>query len=382
MSSGFRVTRSAFLKESRGPNSGTGFTLRQRGTRNAERGIPWRGLLCTALLLAAATGCGDEESGPARTFRMGFSPIPPKLDTTLLFQVLTLTAQHSDAGLVQLGIPWTVLLADTAAATEVRIVRLPLVQFYRANGKAVTVALDVTDGLNRAAEAPELVALGRSITDTAVQRRYREYVAAVDSILQPDYLSLAAETNLIRLAAPAPVYQAMVTMVNAAAAERAAQSSTTPLMVSVQVETAWGGLQGGAGFQGIDQDLADFPFVTALGLSSYPFLGGYPTPESIPIEYYQRLVAGTGLTPVVLEGGWPSQGFNSSPEMQARYLARQAQILNRARGSVLYQITFTDLDPNLAPGIGPFANLGLVDTLLNPKPALAVWDSVLGLPRR
>lgn len=330
------------------------------------------------LLLAA---CGDDADAPGRGFRMGFSPIPPKLDTALQNQVLQLTTQHSDAGLVQLEIPWAVLLADTAAAREVRVVRLPLVQFYRATGRAVTVALDVTNGLNRQAEAPELVAAGRSIADTAVQRLYREYVAAVDSILHPDYLSLAAETNLIRLAAPDSVYQAVVTMTNAAAAERTAHGSTTKLLVSVQVETAWGGLQGGTGFVGIAEDLADFPFIRALGLSSYPFLGGYATPEAIPLDYYSRLTDGTGLRPVVLEGGWPSEGFGSSPAMQARYIAREAEILTHARGTILHQITFTDLDPNLAPNLGPFSSLGLVDTLLNPKPALAVWDSLLALPR-
>ena len=351
----------------------------KRGTRNAERGT----LFLTMLFAGLVVACGESgPSGPARTFHMGFSPIPPKADTTLLAEVLALTAQHSDAGLVQLSIPWTVLLDDTAAATEVRIVRLPLVQYYRALGKSVTVALDVTDGLNRAAEAPELVAAGMSIADTMVQRLYREYVAAVDSILRPDYLSLAAETNLIRLLAPDSVYQAVVTMAGAAAAERNAHGTRTRLLVSVQVETAWGGLQGGTGYIGIDQDLTDFPYIKALGLSSYPYLGGFATPEDLPADYYKRLLGGTRLTPVMLEGGWPSEGFNSSPGMQARYISRQALILNRARGAVLFQITFTDLDPDLAPGIGPFAHLGLVDTALTPKPALEVWDSILDLPRR
>jgi hypothetical protein len=68
--------------------------------------------------------------------------------------------------------------------------------------------------------------------------------------------------------------------------------------------------------------------------------------------------------------------------MQSRYIRRHAMILNRARASVLFQITFTDLDPDLAPGLGPFSHLGLVDTLLAPKPALAVWDSLLELSRR
>lgn len=334
------------------------------------------------MLVVGGVACGgDDGSGASRSFHMGFSPIPPAVDTSLIVPVLTLTAQHSDAGLVQLEIPWTVLLADTAAATEVRVVRLPLVQYYRATHRLVTVALDVTNGLNRAAEAQPLVDAGRSITDTAVQRRYREYVAAVDSILHPDYLSLAAETNLIRALAPAPVYQAVVQMINAAAAERKAHGSTTPLMISVQVETAWGKLLNGP-FLGIATDLTDFPFMTAIGLSSYPYLGGFATPEAIPLDYYSRLTGGTGLRPVVLEGGWPSDGYGSSPAVQARYIARQAELLTAARGVALHQITFTDLVENLAPNLGPFSRLGLVDTLLNPKAALAVWDSVLALPYR
>lgn len=337
--------------------------------------------------LAALLACGGDGNGPGeptRSYLMGFSAIPPRADTTLLLETLTLSSAHSDAGLIQLGIPWTVLLDDTAAATEVRVVRLPLVQYYRGQGHRIVVALDVTDGLNRAAEAPELVALGRSITDTAVQRRYREYVAAVDSILHPDYLSLAAETNLIRLAAADSVYQAVVTMVNAAHAERMAQGSTTAMMVSVQVETAWGGLQGSGVYEGIDQDRTDFPFLDALGLSSYPYLGGFPDPDSIPLDYYSRLTLGAPLPVVVLEGGWSSVTAGpvaSTPAMQARYIARHARILDAAQSAGWFQITFTDLDlagiPSPPPTLALFAHNGLVDSVLTPKPALTAWDSVL-----
>ena len=340
------------------------------------------------LLLSAALACGGDSSGPgsqSRSYFMGFSAFPPRPDTAILLPTLTLAAQHSDAGLIQLGIPWTVLLADTSAAREVRVVRLPLVNFYRGSGAKVVVALDVTDGLDRSAEAPELVAAGRSITDTSVQRRYREYVAAVDSILHPDYLSLAAETNLIRLAAPTVVYGAVVTMVNAAAQERATAGSRTPLMVSVQVETAWGRLQGGTTYVGIDQDRSDFPFLSALGLSSYPYLGGFNDPDSIPLEYYSRLVQGSKLPLIVLEGGWPSVTAGtvaSTPALQARYIDRQSQILDAAGARGLFQITFTDLDLSAQPpppgSILPlFAHLGLVDSALQPKPSLAAWDSTL-----
>ena len=337
------------------------------------------------VLIACGGGDGNGPGERPRSYLMGFSAIPPSPDTTLLLQTLTLSNQHSDAGLIQLSIPWSVLLMDTAAATEVRLVRLPLVNYYRGNGHKVVVALDVTDGLNRAAEDPQLVAAGRSITDTMIQRLYREYVAAVDSILDPAYLSLAAETNLIRALALPAVYQAVVTMVNAAADERGAAGSQTPLMVSVQVETAWGGLQGGIGYVGIAQDRADFPFVDALGLSSYPFLGGFSQPDSIPLNYYSRLVQGAPLPVVVLEGGWPSVPagpITSTPALQATYIARQSRLLDSTNAAGFFQITFTDFDlstfpPSTVAGLTPFAHLGLVDSALGPKPALAAWDSIL-----
>jgi hypothetical protein len=174
-------------------------------------------------------------------------------------------------------------------------------------------------------------------------------------------------------------------MTNAAAAERRAAGTTARLLVSVQVEVAWGGLQGG-GFVGVGQDRTDFPFLDVLGLSSYPYLGGYSQPEAIPDDYYQKLVESDPLPVLVLEGGWPSVpvgNVTSTPAVQARYIRRQAQLLDRTSAKGLFQITFTDLDPAAWPsGITPFANLGLVDTALAPKPALATWDSLLDLRRQ
>ena len=339
------------------------------------------------VLLLLACGSSSEPNTPpgepVREFMMGFSAIPPRMDTTLLLPTLNLAVQHSDAGLIQLSIPWAILLADTAAATEVRLVRLPLVNFYRASGMRIVVALDVTNGLDRSQEDPVLVGLGRSITDTAIQRHYREYVQAVDSILHPDYMSLAAETNLIRAAAPAPVYNAVVTMVNAAAAELRARNTLTLLMVSVQVETAWGRFQGTNTFIGIAQDRTDFPFLDALGLSSYPYLGGFTQPEAIPDDYFGRLVQSAPLPVLILEGGWPSvsvAGIASSPALQARYIRRQGELLSAMNAKGLFQITFTDLHPTIIPpgsSLTLFATLGLVDTALQAKPALATWDSIL-----
>ena len=71
--------------------------------------------------------------------------------------------------------------------------------------------------------------------------------------------------------------------------------------------------------------------------------------------------------------------------MQARYIARQAELLDAAKGIGAFQLSFSDLDlgsfPKPVPSILPlFATLGLVDSDLRPKPALTIWDKGYARP--
>jgi hypothetical protein len=340
-------------------------------------------------LLALACSDATQPVPPPRTFRLGFSAIPPKPDQTVLLQALNLwTSSHADAAIMHISVPYLALLNGMTAPQEVRGNELGLANYYRAKGLPLVITVDVTNGLDRAKEDPVLDSLGRTITDTVIQRVYVEYVLALDSILHPDYLGLAAETNLIRLAAPDSVYQAVAAMTNAAATQVRQLGTAPPLYISVQVETAWGRLQGG-GYAGIAQDLADFPFLDLLGLSSYPYLGGFAEPESLPLDYYARLRAESGHPVLVVEGGWSSislGGFTSSPAEQARYLDYQMRLLDSARAVAVFQLTFADLDLSaitLPPGsiLPLFAHLGVVDSALGAKPALAAWDRQLARPR-
>jgi hypothetical protein len=73
--------------------------------------------------------------------------------------------------------------------------------------------------------------------------------------------------------------------------------------------------------------------------------------------------------------------------LQARYIRRQAALLERAGAVAVFQITLTDLDLSASPpppgSVLPlFAHLGLVDSAFAAKPALAVWDSLLALDHR
>src|SRR2546422_11077223 len=132
--------------------------------------------------------------------------------------------------------PWAAMIGGTSPAAAVDSVEVPLANYFRAKGLGLVFTVDATDGLDRSKEAPELVALGRSVTDTAIQRLYREWVFAVADKVHPEYLGLAAETNLIRAAAPDSAYQAVVVMANAAAAQIRAPAVPCKLYGGVQRE--------------------------------------------------------------------------------------------------------------------------------------------------
>jgi hypothetical protein len=348
-----------------------------------------------AVMIACAPAPREAEtpSRPMRSYFMGFSVVPPKPDIKLAVRSMEVWTKRADAAIMHLDVPWALLLAGSSPEDALRKDGVDLERYYRSKRLKLVVTIDVTNGLGRESEAPALVAAHRSITEPAVQRLYRNYVRALVEMLHPDYLGLAAETNLIRAVAARPVYNAVVTMTNDAASDirHSRSAALLPLYVSVQVETAWGKLGRQGAYVGIDQDLRDFPFVNVLALSSYPYLGGFRDPKQIPLDYYTRVKGSRALPVMVVEGGWPSTSvrgvFSSSPAMQAGYIARQSELLDQANAIGVFQLSFTDLDlgsfPKPVPTILPlFATLGLVDSNLKPKPALSTWDRIFARPRQ
>jgi hypothetical protein len=156
----------------------------------------------------------------------------------------------------------------------------------------------------------------------------------------------------------------------------------------VQVETAWGRLQGTNQYIGVEQDFRDFPFSEWLGLSSYPYLANFSEPEQVPDNWYSRVLNGRTIPTVITEGGWTSGTagtITSTPGKQARWITRQMQLADSLRPRFVFQLAFTDLDlvaynrPN-DPQLVPFAQLGLVDATLLPKLAVAQWDATFARP--
>src|SRR5262252_5591020 len=178
--------------------------------RSAEneyvRATPLFPALVVVIAAAILGGCSKGHDTPtapttaARSWRMGFSAIPPRPDFATQLATLDQWTRRADAAIIHVEPPWDSLLAGTRADSIVRRQLLGLADFYRAKHLELVFTLDATNGLDRASESAALVAAGRSIAEPAVQRLYRDFAVAVDTLLHPTYFGLAAETNLIRAA--------------------------------------------------------------------------------------------------------------------------------------------------------------------------------------
>lgn len=340
-------------------------------------------------MLAAGMACSDDstssppDDGPTRSFRMGFSGIPPSADLPKAIAAIDMWSLRADAAIMSFELPWDSLLAGVSNETLVLRDQLPLANYYRAKGHALWIYLDPANGLDRSGESNALVAHGRSITEPAIQQMFRRYAVVIDSLIRPEHLGLTLETNLIRGIAPAPLYAAIRQVANDAAVDVRAIDAGVALSVSVQVDWAWGRLGGAGGYEGIEPAFMDFPFADELGLSSYAYLAGFDTPEDIPDDYYSRLIEGHSIRVMVTEGGWSSETLGtltSSEDEQRRYISRQRELLDGVDATAVFQLTFTDLDVPANSNLWIFARLGLVDIDLNPKAALATWDAIFARP--
>jgi len=356
---------------------------------NTNIRIYFFGTLIAAILMqifACSKHSNSDAVSSERSYRMGFSNSAPRPTLTEIIRSLNIWTAHADAAIISTEVPWDSLLIGENPITYVTDTYGALANVYRQANMKIWVYIDPENGLNRQSDSDPLVARGKSIAQADIQILYRRFAVVMDSILHPDHLGLALETNLIRLGAADSIYQGVRQAANAAAADVRAIDARVPLSVSVQAEVAWGMLGStNLGYIGIATDFMDFPFLQELGISSYPYIS-FHSPADVPLNYYSQLVSGHALPVFVSEGGWTSMNLTalsiqSSPAQQEAYIRRQGQILAQAKGTALFQLTFTDLSlsgwpSNDSAELYPFAFLGMVDSNFNPKPALATWDSL------
>lgn len=318
---------------------------------------------------------------------MGFSPIAPKFDIQTILKGIDEWSKHADCALDHRDVPWKELLSGQNAEEWVKKEVVPLTDLFRKRGFVLACTVDLADGLDRSKESKVLREMGRSIAEPEVQKVYVDYVSAFAKFVKPEYLGLGSEVNLLADNLPPKTYAGIVQMTSRAAARVKTLSPKTTLYVSAQVEWAWGKFSGEPGYKGCERVFKDFPYIQALGVSSYPAFG-WPKPEDIPSDYYRKLLNGRKLPIVMVEGGWPSTTvapLNSDPDKQARWVRKLGSVLDDCRAQFVALMMYADLDMSsytqFQGTVLPFfATMGLADTSFKPKPALADWDEIFHRP--
>lgn len=193
------------------------------------------GLVCLLL-----TSCKKETTNQptTRTYRMGFQNSAPRVDFDLTIRSLQLWEQRADAAMITTEVPWDSLYAGTSPKNYVLNNFKGLVDYYRSKNFKLWVYIDPANGLNRGSDALALVARKKSIAQANVQQLYRRFAFVMDSILKPDHMGLALETNLIRGAAPDSVYKGVKKAANDAFTEIRAYDKHAKMSVSIQVDYA------------------------------------------------------------------------------------------------------------------------------------------------
>ena len=90
----------------------------------------------------------------------GIFRTPPRLDVATVIAGIDRWSTRAEIAAIHEELPWTDLLAGMSPDAILDRDKVQLVQYYRGKGLQLYFMADLTDGLSRADEAPQLRALG------------------------------------------------------------------------------------------------------------------------------------------------------------------------------------------------------------------------------
>lgn len=321
--------------------------------------------------------------------------VAPEPSVASLLATMPIAADSSDAVLVQREVPWARILAGTPMQTIADEDYDGVMAFLRGLGLRVSILVDPLDGLDRTREANETRTAGRTLNDPALRALHEQWVELLASRYQPDYLGCASEINSLAARGDPELFANIRDMCNRLAPRVRALSPVTKFFVSFQVDEAWG--RPPIPPSAVDHFALTRVFdIDVLGLSSYPSFF-FDEPSQIPGDYFRRLQVESGKPVILAEGGWTSASSTgvetaASLARQAGFYGRLFELLDSVQAEMVILLLFADMDIDayaaVSPpgtnfeGLRPFANMGITQPDLSPKPSFAVWKARFNLPYR
>lgn len=375
-------------------------------------------LLPLVLLTLACGGAVAERSTPPacdldppqfeteldrRPFAMGFNRWPPDATEQAVERMNSFLVEHADLTLIHLdnGVPWPEALAGEPFSEHLQSDWAGHHQAVPPDHEllvAITPLNMERDGLAKVHGRNDNMDLpgewrGRRLDHPEVIEAYANYARQVAEYFDPDHLAIGIEVNLALLKDP-DLWQQYVTLHKVTYEALRAEHPHLPIFATFTLPHLRG-----------EQDEADpeeqqagvaelLPWSDYVGLSVYPYSWAYDSNGAPPQDYFD-LVLAYGKPIAIAESGMPSQSFTAffipyefEVEHQTNYM--EFMLRHASEHEFVFVVNWAPIDferlldhfPLGLRDLGKFwAWTGLETADGCPKPALAIWDAYLRLPK-
>jgi hypothetical protein len=363
--------------------------------------------LALCLILWACGGGGADTGGatpaaPSRTFYMGFSPWPYDLTQQAVDWVYANISSNGDmiSQHMEEGVPWPEAYSPLSHPTPFSQDYIATIQYRVQHSVGRKLLLQINplntsrDGMalyRGSSPAQPLPAAwqGVRLNSEQVKTAYLNYAVRMKEYLNPDYMLLGVEVNILLEKNPS-LWADYVELHRHVYTELKSLYPSLPLGVSVFCAPffpEWTTPDTlAAQLNGLD-DLS--PYIDFLAFSVHPFMSSLLA-ESFPNDYFQRLFARTSKPIAISESSYPAQEwttltppylvFRGSPAKQANFLSLMLSESLRVRARFVIWYSIRDYDalwntfpPDLKTTGIVWRDTGLYDESGNERSAMSVW---------
>ena len=352
-----------------------------------------------ALLALAAAGCRVERvdepaytatprptAGEPRSFRLGFSSLPARLDDDAHLEALNIAALYGDLLLIQRSPSWAEFLPGVAPSDELLDLTQREVRAIEERRLTLFYAIDPYDPGDRGRLAAPPEGYERSgLLNPDLSAAIVTEARFIAGAYQPAYLAFGVEVNATYDRSPGAylAYLGVYREVYDAVKEVSPETLVFP---TFQYEQLLGVTPWEVAHAPRWERLADFgERLDLVAIATIPSLT-QPVARTIPPDYYRQLQQHTDLPIAFAATGFSSApgpgGINSStPPEQRRYLQRLFADAEAMQSP--FVIWFASRDPEFVSEIAalePLGSIGLLDTGGEPKEAWPVWAEAAQRP--
>jgi hypothetical protein len=366
-------------------------------------GKRWIGL-CAALLLPA---CGDSSSGggPARPYRMGFTPW--LYDATIEARDWVFAKIGAEGDVVsehlEEGVPWPEMLAGQAFSGSY-LAELEGRRSKKPQGQRVLVQINPLDN-GRSGLAPYRGAgvaeplpapwNGYALDHADVKAAYLNYALRMVEFFEPDYLGIGIEVNLLARNAPAKwaAYVALQRHVYTELKRLHPALTVFASVFCVPFFPEWSAEDDGDVQRAALADLE--PYMDLTAFSAHPFMSALLA-ESFPDDYFDRLFSLTTKPVAIAESSYPAQAwstltppiltFNGSTAKQDAFLRKMLDACDRWGARFVIWFAIRDYDALWAGVLGSselalvWRDTGLYNEAGLDRPSILTWRAALAVP--